>query len=162
MKVDCNTASGKPKCNLQHPRAPDVVEACTELILKQGSCCWTLFIKVFPDLSSIFDKKSLKEFLSRQHQKIRKKLQDERHENTVPPNPYKFGKRPTAGTAVPPTRTSQRKKATTTKAKGGEEENRNEEEDEIEEEEQDYDENKEHISEGKFFYFYCLFRLKKY
>ena len=153
--VDCNTASGKPKCNLQHPRAPDVVEACTELILKHGSCCWTLFEQVFPNLSSIFDKKSLKDFLSRTHTKIRKNLQEEGHIDSIPPNPYKFGKRPRAGTAVPPTaRTSQRRKAT--EAERGEEENRNE--GEFEEEAQDYDETEENIFEGKFFYFYCLFR----
>ena len=51
------------------------------------------------------------------HQKIRKNLKDEGHENTVPPNPYKFGKRPTAGTAVLPTQTSQRKKTQQPKPK---------------------------------------------
>ena len=104
---------------------------------------------MFPDLSSIFDKKTLKEFLSRQRQKITKRLKDEGHKNTVPPNPYKVGKRPTAGTAVPPTWTSQRKKVTKAKAEG-EEENRNEEEDKMEEE-QDYDKNEETIFEGNFF-----------
>ena len=88
------TKSGKPSCTLKHPKINEVVLACEDLLVTYGSCCKTLMLEHYPELSDIFDPKSLTNFLLRTGRKLKKKLIEDGYnlpESTLRKSPKEAG-----------------------------------------------------------------------
>ena len=70
-QVEISAKTGLPKARKSNPRAPEIDKACADLFESYGSCCITLFREHHPDLAQIFDKDTLRSYLSREAKNLR-------------------------------------------------------------------------------------------